>query len=118
VNPIAASSAMGQIGQLQDATKVGSGSPLTAPGGSGGPGGTGKTNGAGGFADLVSHFVEQTNSDQVSADTAIKDFATGKNDNVQDVVLAMTNADMSFQLFMEIRNHIIDSYNELMRMQF
>jgi len=113
VNPIAASSAIGQIGQLQDATKVGSGSPLTSP-----SGGTGKTNGSGGFADLVSHFVEQTNTDQVTADSAIQDFATGKNDNVQQVVLAMTNADMSFQLFMEIRNHLIDSYNELMRMQF
>jgi len=113
MNPIAATSAIGQIGQLQDATKVGSLTPLTTSGG-----GTGKATSPGGFADLVSHFVEQTNSDQISAESAIQDFATGKNDNVQQVVLAMTNADMSFQLFMEIRNHIIDSYNELMRMQF
>jgi flagellar hook-basal body complex protein FliE len=34
------------------------------------------------------------------------------------VVLAVAQADLSFQMFMEIRNKLIDNYNELMRMQF
>jgi flagellar hook-basal body complex protein FliE len=103
MNPVSASSAVSKIGQLQSPTQ---------------PKGINKTEGKGSFGDLVSQFIEQTNTDQQMSDAAIKDFATGKTDDVQQVVLAMANADMSFQLFMQIRNHLIDSYNELMRMQF
>lgn len=73
---------------------------------------------AGGFSALVEDFVQSTNEAQVSSDQAIEDLVTGKTDNVQQVVLAVANAEMSFQLFMEIRNKLVDSYNDLMRMQF
>ena len=78
---------------------------------------SGKASG-GGLAELVDGFVKQTNEAQISSDTAITDLLEGKTDNVQQVVMAVANAEMSFQLFMEIRNKLIDSYNELMRMQF
>ncbi|MEL7497707.1 MAG: flagellar hook-basal body complex protein FliE [Planctomycetota bacterium] len=71
-----------------------------------------------GFSNLVGQLVEQTNDYQVSSDQSIQDLVTGKTDNIQQVVLAVANAEMSFQLFMELRNKLIDSYNELMRMQF
>jgi len=79
---------------------------------------TAKSGGSDGFAKLVDNYVQQTNEAQVASDTAIDDLITGKTDNIQQVVMAVTNAEMSFQLFMEIRNNLIDSYNELMRMQF
>jgi flagellar hook-basal body complex protein FliE len=75
-------------------------------------------NGEGGFSKLVDSFVQQTNESQVVSDQAIDDLIQGKTDNVHQVVLAVANAEMSFQLFMEIRNKLIDSYNDLMRMQF
>jgi flagellar hook-basal body complex protein FliE len=71
-----------------------------------------------GFSELVQGLLRQTNGAQLTAENAIQDFATGKNENIQQVVLAIANADMSFQFFLEIRNKVIDSYNELMRMQF
>ena len=104
--PVSAASAVQRIGQAQDAMKSRSAGPAQ------------DSVNKGSFGDLVNKFIEQTNTDQVSSDVAIQDFATGKTDNVQQVVLALANADMSFQLFMEIRNKLIDSYNELMRMQF
>ena len=80
---------------------------------------TNNTNGApGGFSELVENFVQQTNEAQVTSDHSVEDFVSGKSDNVQQVVMAVANAEMSFQLFMEVRNKLIDSYNELMRMQF
>ena len=66
----------------------------------------------------LENFVSQTNESQVSSDQAINDLVQGKTDNVEQVVLAVANAELSFQMFMEIRNKLIDSYNELMRMQF
>ena len=72
----------------------------------------------GGVAKLFSNFVKQTNETQVTSDRAINDLVLGKTDNVQQVIMAVANAEMSFQMFMEIRNKLIDSDNELMRMQF
>ena len=106
MNPVSASSAIQKIGQAQDAIKSQS------------PGASKGAVGKGSFGDLVNNFIEQTNNAQINSDVSIQEFATGKTDNVQQVVMAMANADMSFQLFMEIRNKLIDSYTELMRMQF
>ncbi len=60
----------------------------------------------------------QANQDQLRSNNAIEDLVTGKNDNVQQVVMQVAKSEMSFQLFMEVRNKLIESYNELMRMQF
>lgn len=68
--------------------------------------------------NLFEGFLQSTNLDQKSSDQAIQDLVDRKTDSVQDVVMAVAKAEMSFQLFMEIRNSLIDSYNELMRMQF
>lgn len=70
------------------------------------------------FGELVSQFVGQTNQQQMAADQSVQQLVTGQTDDVQQVVLAVAQADLSFQLFMEIRNKLIDNYSELMRMQF
>ena len=101
MNPIAATSSVTPIGL----PSVGNQTAAPKPGG-------------GKFSELVENFVAQTNEAQVSSDQAIDDLITGKTDNIQQVVMAVANAELSFQLFMEIRNKLIDSYNELMRMQF
>jgi flagellar hook-basal body complex protein FliE len=103
MNPVAASSTVSSIA----AQNAGSSSD-----------GVSKANGGNDFSKLVTGFIEETNRAQVSSDQAINDLVTGKTDNVQQVVMAVANAEMSFQLFMEIRNKLIDSYNDLMRMQF
>jgi len=105
--PVSAASIVSQIGQLQGVSPPTGATPGAKP-----------TTGKGSFGDVVSQFIQQTNQAQLESTAAVEDFATGKTDNVQQVVMALANADMSFQLFMEIRNHLIDSYKELMRMQF
>ncbi len=104
MNPVASSLPIGQPGQTLAANPL-SNKVGAAPGGSG-------------FAKLVENFVAKTNETQVSSDKAIDDLVHGRTDNVEQVVLAVANAELSFQMFMEIRNKLIDSYNELMRMQF
>ena len=68
--------------------------------------------------NLFANILKSTNQDQIQSESAVQDLVTGKTDDIQQVVMAVTKAELSFQLFMEIRNHLIDSYNELMRMQF
>lgn len=72
-----------------------------------------------GSDNLFHKLVQATNQDQHTADSAIRDFIEGKEGtNIQQVVMAVSEAEMSFQFFMELRNQVIDSYSELMRMQF
>ncbi|MFT5300116.1 MAG: flagellar hook-basal body complex protein FliE [Mariniblastus sp.] len=105
MNPVGASSSIGQLAQVQAGNQTSSKPGMAAKGPSG-------------FADLVESFVGDTNQAQVSSDKAIQDLITGKTDNVEQVVMAVANAEMSFKLFMEIRDKLIQSYNDLMRMQF
>ena len=69
--------------------------------------------------NVFEKLLRATNNEQHVADNAIRDFIEGKEGtNIQQVVMAVSQAEMSFQFFMEVRNQLIDSYSELMRMQF
>ncbi len=47
----------------------------------------------------------------------MEQLATGKSDDIQNVVVSMAKADLTFRLVLEIRNRLIESYQEIMRMQ-
>lgn len=73
--------------------------------------------GPAGFGDLVSQFLQDANNQQLQVGRQIEALATGETNNVHDVVLSVAKADLAFRLVMEIRNRLISSYQELMRMQ-
>jgi flagellar hook-basal body complex protein FliE len=102
MNPVSASPAVSQVGNQPLSHRTTSQQPT----------------GEQGFGKLVENLVQETNQAQLNSDQAIEDLVSGKTDNIQQVVMAVANAEMSFQLFMELRNKLIDSYNEIMRMQF
>lgn len=74
--------------------------------------------GVSGFADVFSTVVRNANDDQLRADEALVDFSEGKTEDVQSVVMSMVQADLSFRFFLEMRNKLTESYQELSRMQF
>ncbi len=69
------------------------------------------------FGQTVSRLIGQVNDLQVLADGEIQELANGRTDNLHGVVLAVAQADLSFHMLLEIRNRLIDTYQELMRMQ-
>jgi flagellar hook-basal body complex protein FliE len=71
----------------------------------------------GGFGSLLKEVVNEANSKQQAADQAVENFASGNDEDIQNVVVSMAKADLSFRMVMEIRNRLIDSYQEIMRMQ-
>ena len=70
------------------------------------------------FGDLLADLLNSTNESQKNSANAIKGLATGEVENVHDVVLAVAEADLAFRLILEIRNKLLDTYQEIMRMQF
>ena len=70
-----------------------------------------------GFKETVSNFVNEVNDLQVKAGESVENFATGKVENVHEVMIAMSKAEVSFKFMMETRNKLIDAYKEIIRMQ-
>lgn len=69
------------------------------------------------FSEILKDSVDQTNTYQAQADTAIKELVAGRNKNIHETMLTIERADTSLKLMMQVRNKIIDAYREIMRMQ-
>jgi len=77
-------------------------------------GNAGKAKGAGGFDDLLQDALGKISQVQQDTETAVKELTTGGD--VTSAIIAMEKADMTFQTMVEVRNRLIDAYQEVMRM--
>ncbi|WP_374031270.1 flagellar hook-basal body complex protein FliE [Bdellovibrio bacteriovorus] len=69
------------------------------------------------FADTLKDAVGSVNEMQKASDKAMQNLATGKTDNVADVMIAAEKADIALKVMVQVRNKIIDAYQEVMKMQ-
>jgi len=72
---------------------------------------------AGDFANMLGSMVQEVNARQAVASDAVAGLQSGQNTSLHQAVIAMEEANLSFQLMVEVRNKLLDSYQELMRMQ-
>jgi len=75
------------------------------------------SNSGGGFGDLLRSVVDEANRAQVESDRALESLARGEETNVHDVMLALTRADLSFRMLVEVRDRLVEAYQEVQRMQ-
>lgn len=73
--------------------------------------------GTGSFAETLGSAIGEVNQLQKNADKAIQNLATGRTDNIADVMVQTEQADIALKLMMQVRNKIIDAYQEVMKMQ-
>jgi flagellar hook-basal body complex protein FliE len=69
------------------------------------------------FSSVLKSSLAEVNQLQQKADQAITALATGDKASLHDTMIAMEQADVSFRLMMQVRNKIVDAYQEIMRMQ-
>ncbi len=69
------------------------------------------------FLSLLKESMDSVNKMQLNAEAAMEQLATGKAQDIHQVMVAVEEANLSFMTMMQIRNKLIDAYNELMRMQ-
>lgn len=69
------------------------------------------------FSDYLKEALDSTNSLLTEADYLADEFAAGRTDNIHQVMIAAEKADVALQFTLQIRNKIMDAYNEIMRMQ-
>lgn len=69
------------------------------------------------FGKVLAEAVQQVDSFQKNADASVNRFLSGEGEEIHKVALAAQQADLSFQLFLQVRNKVVAAYQEVMRMQ-
>lgn len=71
----------------------------------------------GGFGQVLSGLLDQAVSQQTIADDLSKQLALGEIDDVAAVMIAAEKASLSWQLLQQVRNKLLEAFQEIMRMQ-
>ena len=76
--------------------------------------------GAGGdsFGSLLKSAVDQVDEFHSQSSKQIGELLSGGNVDVHSAMIAVEKADLSFQLMMQVRNKVVQAYQEVSRMQF
>jgi flagellar hook-basal body complex protein FliE len=69
------------------------------------------------FQKVLSGAINSIESLQTDASTAVQKFLTGENEELHTTVLATQKAELAFELGLQVRNKVVDAYQEVMRMQ-
>jgi flagellar hook-basal body complex protein FliE len=76
---------------------------------------TGKA--AGSFENILNDAIQKVESYRATADTAVQRFLTGEDEELHKVAIATQQAELSFELFLQVKNKVVQAYQEMMRMQ-
>ncbi len=76
-----------------------------------------ETDKAAGFKDMLKNAISEVNHLQKDGEQKTLELAMGKSTDLHDVVIATEKANMALQLTLEIRNKMVEAYQEIMRMQ-
>ncbi|MHB2147763.1 flagellar hook-basal body complex protein FliE [Calditrichota bacterium LG25] len=69
------------------------------------------------FGETISEFVQAVNDAQKDAAQEVSDVIQGRSQNLHQAMTTIEEARLSFQLMLEVRNKLLEGYQELSRMQ-
>ncbi len=69
------------------------------------------------FADTLKEAVGSVNVMQKAADVKAQELAVGKTHDIADVMITAEKADIALKLMVQVRNKIIEAYQDIMKMQ-
>lgn|SRR5574337_249816 len=74
------------------------------------------TAGQSSFAGVLQEAVAQTSQLQHEADALAEQVAKGRSGDLAATMIAIEKAQISFQLMLQVRNKVVEAYQEIMRM--
>lgn len=75
------------------------------------------SSGTGDFQNVLQSAINQVEASRSSADAAVRGFVSGQDQELHSTILATQNAELQFEMFMQVRNKVVSAYEEIMRMQ-
>ncbi len=82
-------------------------------------GGKNRTSGQTGsssFTETLQGAIREANALQNQAEEAVKNMQINNRGSIHEVIIAMEKADISFRTMLQVRNKVLDAYQEIMRM--
>ncbi len=77
----------------------------------------GESHGSGAFQDVLSKAIQSVEASGQSASASVERFLSGDGEELHSTILATQRAELSFELFQQVRNKVVTAYQEIMRMQ-
>ena len=72
--------------------------------------------GPAGFGKLLNEAIQQVNDVEKGSQGELQKFLSNESD-LHSVMIALEKADLSFQVMMQVRNKIVQAYQEIMKSQ-
>jgi flagellar hook-basal body complex protein FliE len=69
------------------------------------------------FLDTLKEKLDEVNERQIESESAAEAFIKGEDVDIHEVMLKSEEAKMSLQMAVQIRNKLVEAYQELNRMQ-
>ena len=69
------------------------------------------------FSSWLQKEISMANEQIATADTKLREYAVGETDNLHQVMASISKAKTSFELVVEVRNRLLEGYQQIMRMQ-
>lgn len=69
------------------------------------------------FADMLKNSLDEVNEKQLDSEEVAQKFLTGEDVDIHQVMLASEEARLSLQMAVQVRNKLVEAYQELNRMQ-
>jgi flagellar hook-basal body complex protein FliE len=72
---------------------------------------------SGAFQSVFADAIRNVEGSRQSASASVEQFLSGEGGELHSTILATQKADLSFELFLQMRNKVVSAYQEIMRMQ-
>ncbi len=69
------------------------------------------------FKDVLLDTLKEVNAMQQDADRAVEDLYSGKRNDLESVVIATQKADTAFKMLQQVRNRMMEAYEEIKQMR-
>lgn len=69
------------------------------------------------FSDILKGALKDVNDAQLEADEAVQSVMKGETKDIHDTMIALQKADVSLKMMLEVRNKIVEAYQEIIRTQ-
>ena len=69
------------------------------------------------FGQMLGDLVEGVDASQKASQEAVRQVMAGESDNLHQTMIAMQEAGVAFNLMLEVRNKLVEGYQELMRLR-
>ena len=70
------------------------------------------------FLDTVTSSLNRVNELEMAKANAIDDFASGRSQNVHELMITMQKSSLAMKMTSAVRSKVLEAYKEISRMQF